>query len=283
MKRKNLIFLISLFFISKTYEMTVDEVWDYTLQKSKESQNYFLMDPSNKISKEERTKAEKSMNNIFLKYGIHSYLFLIDEMENTEKFTRNLMEKINVQFINNIKSSLISIVSINNNYYYLSIGSENEWKIKSDKLNEIKYESEKEGYEKYFNLIVDKILNALYQYELDQEDIDYPWLDQDDDDEEQEEIEVLDDREYEKQVKEEYERRKKEEEAKKRAEEENQNNKDDNLNIGGNKSYGLYIISFFMILTIIIVGLYVVHNYRRKLLKNIVSTNIDYMSITGEV
>ena len=283
MKRKNLIFLISLFFISNTYEMTVDEVWDYTLQKSKESQNYFLMDPSNKISKEERTKAEKSMNNIFLKYGIHSYLFLIDEMENTEKFTRNLMEKINVQFINNIKSSLISIVSINNNYYYLSIGSENEWKIKSDKLNEIKYESEKEGYEKYFNLIVDKILNALYQYELDQEDIDYPWLDQDDDDEEQEEIEVLDDREYEKQVKEEYERRKKEEEEKKRAEEENQNNKDDNLNIGGNKSYGLYIISFFMILTIIIVGLYVVHNYRRKLLKNIVSTNIDYMSITGEV
>ena len=283
MKRKNLIFLISLFFISKTYEMTVDEVWDYTLQKSKESQNYFLMDPSNKISKEERTKAEKSMNNIFLKYGIHSYLFLIDEMENTEKFTRNLMEKINVQFINNIKSSLISIVSINNNYYYLSIGSENEWKIKSDKLNEIKYESEKEGYEKYFNLIVDKILNALYQYELDQEDIDYPWLDQDDDDEEQEEIEVLDDREYEKQVKEEYERRKKEEEEKKRAEEENQNNKDGNLNVGGNKSYGLYIISFFMILTIIIVGLYVVHNYRRKLLKNIVSTNIDYMSITGEV
>ena len=283
MKRKNLIFLISLFFISKTYEMTVDEVWDYTLQKSKESQNYFLMDPSNKISKEERTKAEKSMNNIFLKYGIHSYLFLIDEMENTEKFTRDLMEKINIQFINNIKSSLISIVSINNNYYYLSIGSENEWKIKSDKLNEIKYESEKEGYEKYFNLIVDKILNALYQYELDQEDIDYPWLDQDDDDEEQEEIEVLDDREYEKQVKEEYERRKKEEEAKKRAEEENQNNKDGNLNVGGNKSYGLYIISFFMILTIIIVGLYVVHNYRRKLLKNIVSTNIDYMSITGEV
>ena len=283
MKRKNLIFLISLFFISKTYEMTVDEVWDYTLQKSKESQNYFLMDPSNKISKEERTKAEKSMNNIFLKYGIHSYLFLIDEMENTEKFTRDLMEKINVQFINNIKSSLISIVSINNNYYYLSIGSENEWKIKSDKLNEIKYESEKEGYEKYFNLIVDKILNALYQYELDQEDIDYPWLDQDDDDEEQDEIEVLDDREYEKQVKEEYERRKKEEEEKKRAEEENQNNKDGNLNVGGNKSYGLYIISFFMILTIIIVGLYVVHNYRRKLLKNIVSTNIDYMSITGEV
>ena len=283
MKRKNLIFLIGLFFISKTYEKTVDEVWDYTLQKLKEkSENYFLMDPSNKISEEERTKAEKSMNNIFLKYGIHSYLFLIDEMENTEKFTRELMEKINVQFINNMKSSLISIVSIKDDYYYLSIGSENEWKIKSDKLNEIKYESEKEGYEKYFTLIVDKILNALYQYELDQEDIDYPWLDQDDDDNEQEEIEVLDDREYEKQVKEEYERRKKEEEEKKR-QEENKNNKDGNLNVGGNKSYGLYIISFFMILTIIIVGLYVVHNYRRKLLKNIVSTNIDYMSITGEV
>ncbi len=112
------------------------------------------------------------MNNIFLKYGVSSFLFLINKMDEKEKFISNLINKIINTYSQKEKNSIISFVSIEDNYYYLLLGSEIEWKINKMNIREIKEKSEKEGYEKYFYLIVDKILDELYKHELDEDDID---------------------------------------------------------------------------------------------------------------
>ena len=49
-----------------------------------------------------------------------------------------------------------------------------------------------------------------------------------------------------------------------------------------NSNYGLYIILLFLIITIIIVGFWIVHNFRRKLLNQNISSNIDYINISKE-
>ena len=113
-------------------------------------------------------------------------------------------------------------------------------------IREIKEKSEKEGYEKYFYLIVDKILDELYKHELDEDDID------DDED-------IIDDKEKDK-----------------NKEKENENKINNN-----NSNYGIYIIIIFLIITIIIVGIWIVHNYRRKLLNHNISSNIDYFNISS--
>ena len=151
---------------------------------------------NNKISENEKEKINKSMNNIFLKYGVSSFLFLINKMDEKEKFISNLIQKIINTYSQKEKNSIISLVSIEDNYYYLLLGSEIEWKINKMNIREIKEKSEKEGYEKYFYLIVDKILDELYKHELDEDDIDYPWLDEDEEEDDDEDI--IDDKEKDK-------------------------------------------------------------------------------------
>ena len=221
---------------------------NYSTKKNNEykDKSYFFIDMNNKISENEKEKINKSMNNIFLKYGVSSFLFLINKMDEKEKFISNLINKIINTYSQKEKNSIISFVSIEDNYYYLLLGSEIEWKINKMNIREIKEKSEKEGYEKYFYLIVDKILDELYKHELDEDDID------DDED-------IIDDKEKDK-----------------NKEKENENKINNN-----NSNYGIYIIIIFLIITIIIVGIWIVHNYRRKLLNHNISSNIDYFNISS--
>ncbi len=252
------LFLFALILICKSNQISVNELWEIRKQKIKEEykdKSYFFIDTKNKVSENEKEKINKAMNNIFFKYGVSSYLFLINKMDEKDKFIYNLNLKISNTYSTKEKNSIISLVSIDDNYFYLSIGSNIEWKIKSNKLEEIKEKSEKEGYEKYFALIVDKILDALYENEL-KEDDDYPWYDEDEEDEEEDE-DINEDNREDKTIK--------------------KNDKNNN-----NSNYGLYIIFVFLIITIIIVGFWIVHNYRRKLLNQNISSNIDYINISKE-
>ena len=170
MKNIYQLFLFTLFLISKTNEISVNELWEITQQKKNneyKDKSYFFIDMNNKISENEKEKINKSMNNIFLKYGVSSFLFLINKMDEKEKFISNLIQKIINTYSQKEKNSIISLVSIEDNYYYLLLGSEIEWKINKMNIREIKEKSEKEGYEKYFYLIVDKILDELYKHELE--------------------------------------------------------------------------------------------------------------------
>ena len=260
MKNIYQLFLFTLILISKTKEISVNELWEITQQKKNneyKDKSYFFIDMNNKISENEKEKINKSMNNIFLKYGVSSFLFLINKMDEKEKFISNLIQKIINTYSQKEKNSIISLVSIEDNYYYLLLGSEIEWKINKMNIREIKEKSEKEGYEKYFYLIVDKILDELYKHELDEDDIDYPWLDEDEEEDDDEDI--IDDKEKDKNKK-----------------KENENKINNN-----NSNYGIYIIIIFLIITIIIVGIWIVHNYRRKLLNHNISSNIDYFNISS--
>ncbi len=251
------LFLFTLILICKSNQISVNELWEIRKQKIKEEykdKSYFFIDTKNKVSENEKEKINKAMNNIFFKYGVSSYLFLINKMDEKDKFIYNLNLKISNTYSTKEKNSIISLVSIDDNYFYLSIGSNIEWKIKSNKLEEIKEKSEKEGYEKYFALIVDKILDALYENEL-KEDDDY-WYDEDEEDEEEDE-DIDKDNMEDKNIK--------------------KNDKNNN-----NTNYGLYIIFVFLIITIIIVGFWIVHNFRRKLLNQNISSNIDYINISKE-
>ena len=251
------LFLFTLILICKSNQISVNELWEIREQKIKEEykdKSYFFIDTKNKVSENEKEKINKAMNNIFFKYGVSSYLFLINKMDEKDKFIYNLNLKISNTYSTKEKNSIISLVSIDDNYFYLSIGSNIEWKIKSNKLEEIKEKSEKEGYEKYFALIVDKILDALYENEL-KEDDDY-WYDEDEEDEEEDE-DIDKDNMEDKNIK--------------------KNDKNNN-----NSNYGLYIIFVFLIITIIIVGFWIVHNFRRKLLNKNISSNIDYYNLTKE-
>ena len=254
------LFLFTLILICKSNQISVNELWEIREQKIKEEykdKSYFFIDTKNKVSENEKEKINKAMNNIFFKYGVSSYLFLINKMDEKDKFIYNLNLKISNTYSTKEKNSIISLVSIDDNYFYLSIGSNIEWKIKSNKLEEIKEKSEKEGYEKYFYLIVDKILDELYKHELEEDDIDYPWLDEDEEEDDDEDI--IDDKEKDKNKK-----------------KENENKINNN-----NSNYGIYIIIIFLIITIIIVGIWIVHNYRRKLLNHNISSNIDYFNISS--
>jgi len=260
MKNIYQLFLFTLILISKTKEISVNELWEITQQKKNneyKDKSYFFIDMNNKISENEKEKINKSMNNIFLKYGVSSFLFLINKMDEKEKFISNLIQKIINTYSQKEKNSIISLVSIEDNYYYLLLGSEIEWKINKMNIREIKEKSEKEGYEKYFYLIVDKILDELYKHELEEDDIDYPWLDEDEEEDDDEDI--IDDKEKDKNK------------------EKNNENKINN----NNSNYGIYIIIIFLIITIIIVGIWIVHNYRRKLLNHNISSNIDYFNISS--
>ena len=260
MKNIYQLFLFTLILISKTKEISVNELWEITQQKKNneyKDKSYFFIDMNNKISENEKEKINKSMNNIFLKYGVSSFLFLINKMDEKEKFISNLIQKIINTYSQKEKNSIISLVSIEDNYYYLLLGSEIEWKINKMNIREIKEKSEKEGYEKYFYLIVDKILDELYKHELEEDNIDYPWLDEDEEEDDDEDI--IDDKEKDKNKK-----------------KENENKINNN-----NSNYGIYIIIIFLIITIIIVGIWIVHNYRRKLLNHNISSNIDYFNISS--
>ena len=260
-----LFYFTLLFLISKTNQISVNELWENTQEKIKKEykdKSYFFIDVNNKITENEKGKINKAMNNIFLKYGVSSYLFLINKMdEKKETFMNNLNLKISKNYASKEKNSIISLISIDDNYDYLSVGSEIEWKI--SQINEIKNNCLKEGYEKYFSLIVDKILDALYEHELKEDDDD--WYDED---EEEEDEDFIDD-----------EDKDKDKDKDKKKDDEN-NTKNNNIN--NSKNYGLYIIFLFLIITIIIVGIWIVHNFRRKLLNKNISSNIDYYNLTKE-
>ena len=135
------LFLFTLILICKSNQISVNELWEIREQKIKEEykdKSYFFIDTKNKVSENEKEKINKAMNNIFFKYGVSSYLFLINKMDEKDKFIYNLNLKISNTYSTKEKNSIISLVSIDDNYFYLSIGSNIEWKIKSNKLEEIK-------------------------------------------------------------------------------------------------------------------------------------------------
>ena len=271
---KNIIksFSITLIFlISLSKSITIEELWDYTTKKIKKDDRYFIIDPDNKLSESEIKKIEESSNAIFMRYGINTHLFIINEVNEKDLFIRNLILKLNDKIKKNQSNTIFSIVIIKENYYYLSIGSEIQLKVKEKEIDKVKEESIKLGYEKYFINLIDGISRALFDFEFEDEDDDYPYpIEPKKDDEiDWDDLEPKDDYEYEKLVKEEYERRKKEQEA-----------KENEKYIRKDKGFGSYVLTFLLICTICIVGIYVVHNYRRKLLKKKVSIDIDYKSIT---
>ena len=199
---KNIIksFSITLIFlISLSKSITIEELWDYTTKKIKKDDRYFIIDPDNKLSESEIKKIEESSNAIFMRYGINTHLFIINEVNEKDLFIRNLILKLNDKIKKNQSNTIFSIVIIKENYYYLSIGSEIQLKVKEKEIDKVKEESIKLGYEKY---------------------------------------------------------------------------------IRKDKGFGSYVLTFLLICTICIVGIYVVHNYRRKLLKKKISVDIDYKSIT---
>jgi len=270
---KNLIKSFSLtliFIISLSKSITIDELWEYTTKKVKKDDRYFIIDPDNKLSESEIKKIEDSSNAIYMRYGINSHLFLINEVNDLDLFIRELIIKINDKFKKNQSNTLLSIVIIKENYYYLSTGNEINNKIKSKEIEKIKEKNQKLSYDKYFINLLDDIAKALFDFEFDEDD-DYPYPiePKKDDDIDWDDLEPKDDYEYEKLVKEEYERRKREQEA-----------KENEKFIKKDKGFGSYVLTFLLICTICIVGIYVVHNYRRKLLKKKVSIDIDYKSIT---
>ena len=270
---KNLIKSFSLtliFIISLSKSITIDELWEYTTKKVKKDDRYFIIDPDNKLSESEIKKIEDSSNAIYMRYGINSQLFLINEVNELDLFIRELILKINDKFKKNQSNTLLSIVIIKEKYYYLSTGSEINNKVKSKEIEKIKEKNQKLSYDKYFINLLDDIAKALFDFEFDEDD-DYPYPiePKKDDDIDWDDLEPKDDYEYEKLVKEEYERRKREQEA-----------KENEKFIKKDKGFGSYVLTFLLICTICIVGIYVVHNYRRKLLKKKVSIDIDYKSIT---
>ena len=149
---KNLIKSFSLtliFIISLSKSITIDELWEYTTKKVKKDDRYFIIDPDNKLSESEIKKIEDSSNAIYMRYGINSHLFLINEVNDLDLFIRELIIKINDKFKKNQSNTIFSIVIIKENYYYLSIGSEIQLKVKEKEIDKVKEESIKLGYEKY--------------------------------------------------------------------------------------------------------------------------------------
>ena len=79
-----LFYFTLLFLISKTNQFTVNELWENTqetIKKEYRDKYYFFIDANNKITENEKEKINKAMNNIFLKYGVSSYLFLFNKMD----------------------------------------------------------------------------------------------------------------------------------------------------------------------------------------------------------
>ena len=270
---KNIIKSFSLtliFIISFSESITLEELWDYATKKIKSDDRYFIVDPENKLSESEINKIEESSKAIFMRYGVNTHLFIINEVKDKDLFIHNLILKLNDKLKKIPSNSILSIVIIKDNYYYLKIGNDIQTKLKSKEIDKIKDKSIKLGYEKYFITLIDGISKALFDYEFDEEDyIPFPIEPKKNDDIDWDDLEPKDDYEYEKLVKEEYERRKKEQEAK------------ENIKyIKNDKGFGSYVLTFLLICTICIVGIYVVHNYRRKLLKKKISVDIDYKNIT---
>ena len=273
--------IILIFLISLINSISVDELWDYTLKKEKNNSSILIIDPDNKLSDSQLKEIEKSSNALFISYEIESYLFILKDIKEKDIFIKELIEKLNKTYKKFRYKSIFSIIILEQNYYYLNVGSEIEKKLKSKKLNKINEESKKLGYGKYFVNLMNELLGALI-------DFDDGFEDGDDD-----ELIPIDDREYEDAVKKEYEKKHKEkedyekkqkekEEYEKKQKEKEEYEKKQNIKEEYYKKdieFGIYFLGFLLIIVICLVGVYVVHNYRRKLLMKKISVDIDYQSI----
>ena len=273
--------IIFIFLISLFNSISVDELWDYTLKKEKNNSSILIIDPDNKLSDSQLKEIEKSSNALFISYEIESYLFILKDIKEKDIFIKELIEKLNKTYKKFRYKSIFSIIILEQNYYYLNVGSEIEKKLKSKKLNKINEESKKLGYGKYFVNLMNELLGALI-------DFDDGFEDGDDD-----ELIPIDDREYEDAVKKEYEKKQKEkeeyekkqkekEEYEKKQKEKEEYEKKQNIKEEYYKKdieFGIYVLGFLLIIVICLVGVYVVHNYRRKLLMKKISVDIDYQSI----
>ena len=130
---KNIIKSFSLtliFIISFSKSITLEELWDYATKKIKSDDRYFIVDPENKLSESEINKIEQSSKAIFMRYGVNTHLFIINEVKDKDLFIHNLILKLNDKLKKIPSNSILSIVIIKDNYYYLKIGNDIQTKLK---------------------------------------------------------------------------------------------------------------------------------------------------------